>query len=103
MKFQCDKCESIFKKNIRLENHKNTMHNLKYCSPKKKIWEGQFGFAFDTRPGKEAEAEAVKLEWKEQTKDGNTLVEKENNNVSNKVEKGNHEKVNMMRKTKKAK
>ena len=45
----------------------------------------------------------MKLEWKEQTKDGNTLVEKENNNVSNKVEKGNHEKVNMMRKTKKAK
>ena len=39
---------------------------------------GQCGFAFDVIPGQETEAEVMRLEWREQSKDVNTSNEKEN-------------------------
>lgn len=102
VKFKCDMCDSTFKKKITLEKHKNTKHNINDCSTKKKIGEGQFGFSFDVRPGKEAEAEDMRLEWKEQKKDSNTIFEKEKNIFNNTIERRNSKKkVVMMRKTKK--
>ena len=88
MKFKCDVCDSTFKKKITLEKQKNTKHNLKDCSSKKKIGEGQFCFEFEVRPGKEAEAEEMRLEGK----DSNPIAEKEKNIVNNKIEKSNSEK-----------
>ena len=48
----------VSRKKITLEKHKNTKH----CSSNQKIGEGQFGFAFDVIPGKEAEAAELQLE-----------------------------------------
>ena len=68
LKFKCDMCDSSFKKKITLEKHKNTKHS----SSNQKIGEGQFGFAFDVIPGKEAEAAELQLEWKEKKNENNT-------------------------------
>ena len=43
--------------------------------------EGYFCFAFDVRPGQEAEAEALRPEWSEEKKDYNT-TEQHGNSVS---------------------
>ena len=84
-KSKCDLCDASFKKRITLEKHKNTKHKHSYSSSNKKLGEGQFGFAFDVRPGKEADAEALRLEWREQKNTVNNINEKENNVGNDKV------------------
>ena len=49
----------------------------------KKNGEGKFGFEFEVRPDNKAEAEEMTLEWKEQKKDSNPIVEKEKIIVNN--------------------
>ena len=83
IKFKCDLCSSSFKKEITLQKHKNTKHDPNYCSPKKKIGEGSFGYAFDVRPGQEAAAESLRLEWREKNMD--------DYNLNDKCEKDDHE------------
>ena len=95
IKFKCDMCNSRFKKKITLEKHKNTKHGKNNLSVK--IGEGQFGFTFDVRPGKETEAEELRTEWREERKDDNT---NEKNTTNGKVENSDNEKVNMPRKAK---
>ena len=85
IKFKCDKCDSSFKKNITLEKHKNTKHSKNNSTSNRKIGEGQNGFAFDVRPGKESEAEELRLEWKEKKKEDNSSNEKEQNMIKDKV------------------
>ena len=63
VKFKCNKCDCSFKKEITLTKHKNTKHNPK-PSNIQELGEGQFGFVFDVRPGKEKEAEELRFEWK---------------------------------------
>ena len=70
--------------------HSTAQHS--YSSPNKKIGDGQFGFAFDVRPGKEADAEALRLEWREQKNTVNSINEKEKNMGNDKVTKGDNEK-----------
>ena len=49
------------------------------------IGERQYGFALDVRPGKEAEAEAMRLEQRGQNNDGNISNECEKDIVNNLV------------------
>ena len=100
IKFKCDMCTSSFKKKITLEKHKNIKHSKIYCISNKKIGEGQFGFAFDTRPGKEAEADELRLEWREKMKDYNTPNENEKNVINDTVEKDNNDKSEVTEKSK---
>ena len=60
-KFRCNKCDCSFKKEITLTKHKNTKHHNK-PSNIQELGEGQFGFVFDVRPGKEKEAEELRFE-----------------------------------------
>ena len=69
IKCMCELCGSSFKKEITLKKHKNTKHNPNSCPNIEKIGEGKFGFAFDVRPGQEAAAEALRLEWSEKKKE----------------------------------
>ena len=74
-------CDASFKKKITFEKHRNSKHNKIYCSPNEKD-------AFDVIPGQETDAEALRLEWREQKKDVKITNEKENNAVYDKVENG---------------
>ena len=56
IKFKFDLCGANFKKEITLKKHKNTEHEPTYYPNEKKIGEGTFGFTFNIRPDKEAEA-----------------------------------------------
>ena len=78
VKFKCDRCGATFRREITLEKHKNDKHDTNYCSNTKNIGEGNFGFAFDVRSGKEAAAEEMRQEWSEKKKDDNNLIEKGN-------------------------
>ena len=91
IKFKCDQCGSNIKKEITLKKHKNTKHDPNNCPSSKKIGEGNFGFAFDARPGQEAAAEALRLEYSKEKKDENNLSEKEINIVVDKVERQEYE------------
>ena len=84
-------CSSSFKKKLTLQKHKNTKHYPNYCSPKKKIGKGRFGYAFDVRPGQEAAAESLRLEWVGKKKDDNNLNEKEKNLSHDKYGRDDHE------------
>ena len=57
-RFKCDQCDCTFTKEITLKKHKNTQHGQLH----NKLGEGQFGFVFDVRPGKEDEAEELREE-----------------------------------------
>ena len=65
------------RKKLTLQKQKNTKRDPNYCSPKKKIGKGRFGYAFDNRPGQEAAAESLRLEWREKKKDDDSINEKE--------------------------
>ena len=81
---------SSFKKKVTLEKHKSTKHMKNNYSADKKIWEGQFVFAFNVRPGKEIEAEELRLELREKKNKDNTSNEK--HIINDKVEQTNNEK-----------
>ena len=68
-----------------LRYHKNTKHHNK-PSNIQELGEGQFGFVFDVRPGKEKEAEELRFEWKHKEKTEITTQEEkeENPNSENK-------------------
>ena len=90
IKFKCDLCSSSFKKEITLQKHNNTRHDPNYCSPKEKIGEGRFGYNFDVRPGQEAAAESLGLEWTKKKKDDYNLKEKEKDVSHDKYERYDH-------------
>ena len=79
IKFKCNMCNLSFKKNITLAKHKNIKQIKNNSTFTSKIQKGQFGFAFEVRPGKETEAEELRSEWKEKKKDDNMSNEKEQN------------------------
>ena len=58
-KVKCYQCDCTFKKDITLQNDKNTKH----AESQKELGDGQFGFVFDVRPGKEKGAELLRNEW----------------------------------------
>ena len=68
----------------------NTKHDPNYCPSNKKIGEGNFGFALDVRPGKEAATEELRLQWSKEKKDDFDLNEKEVNIVDCEAERGDH-------------
>ena len=64
---------------------KNTKHDPTYCPNEKKMDKGIFGFTFDTRPDKETEGKAMRLEWSK--KEDNNYTEKWDHVVSVNYEK----------------
>ena len=78
-KFRCKKFDCSFKKEITLTKHINTKHNNKLNNIQQ-LGEGQFGFVFEVRPGKEKEAEELRFEWKHKEKTEITTKE----NIDNK-------------------
>ena len=48
-KYKCNQCVCTLKNCITLQKHKNTKHG----ESQKELGNGQFGFVFDVRPGKE--------------------------------------------------
>ena len=74
-KFRCNKCDCSFKKEVTLTKHKNTKHNNKPPNIRE-LGEGQFGFMFDVRPGKEKQAKELRFEWKR--KENNEITTAEN-------------------------
>ena len=96
-KFRCNKCDCSFKKEITLTKHKNTKHHNK-PSNIQELGEGQFGFVFDVRPGKEKEAEELRFEWKHKEKTEITTKENiDNKSHEEKEQNPNSENRNMKR------
>ena len=60
-----------------------------YC--KTIIGEGQFGFVFDVRPGKEKEAKALRLAWREDKEGEDITPERERNNFNDMDEEDAYE------------
>ena len=63
-KFKCNICGCTFKKEITLRKHQNTKHYNTSCAKNQQLGEGQFGFIFDVQPGKEKEADDMRLAWR---------------------------------------
>ena len=68
-KFKCDICNCSFKREITLMKHKNTKHEKKSHASDHVIGQGEFGYVFDVIPGKENDADTMRLEWRLDNKD----------------------------------
>ena len=67
-KFKCNICECTFKKKITLRKHQNTKHYNVSHAKNQQLGQGQFGFIFNVCPGKEKEADEMRLAWKRENK-----------------------------------
>ena len=65
-KHKCNMCEYTCKKEVTLRKHRNAKHGHTSLYKNKDLGKGEFGFVFDVRPGKEKEAEDMRLEWKKE-------------------------------------
>ena len=51
-----------------MRKHQNTKHNNVSHAKNQQLGPGRFGFIFDVRPGKEKEADEMRLAWKREKK-----------------------------------